>query len=195
MIKKIIQRTMASTNLPKPQIIFVLGGPGSGKGTQCEKIVKNYNYIHLSAGELLREERKNPNSQVGQQIEDICLAGGIVPDTITCSLLEKAMNGYSSTASTTPRCPDASGEGDSKPQKFLIDGYPRNQDNLQGWYKNMGHKTETKFVLFFDCSQEKCVERLVERAKTSGRFDDEVEVVKRRFKTYFDVTMPIIGFF
>ncbi|EDO26972.1 predicted protein [Nematostella vectensis] len=72
----------------KPVVIFVLGGPGAGKGTQCERIVKEYGYVHLSAGELLREERKS-GSKDGDLIENCMTEGKIVPVAITVSLLQK----------------------------------------------------------------------------------------------------------
>lgn len=75
----------------KPKVVFVLGAPGSGKGTQCSKIVENFGYVHLSAGDLLREERARPGSQFGTLIEDCIKNGKIVPVEITCSLLENAM--------------------------------------------------------------------------------------------------------
>lgn len=83
---------MSSETLEKPKVIFVLGAPGSGKGTQCANIVKEYNYVHLSAGDLLRAERNRPGSEVAQQIEEYIKLGQIIPVAITCSLLEKAMN-------------------------------------------------------------------------------------------------------
>lgn len=64
---------------------------GSGKGTQCSNIVNEYGFTHLSAGDLLREERKRPGSQYGALIEDYITNGKIVPVEITCSLLENAM--------------------------------------------------------------------------------------------------------
>lgn len=75
----------------KPKVVFVLGAPGSGKGTQCSKIVENFGYVHLSAGDLLREERARADSQYGTLIEDCIKNGKIVPVEITCSLLENAM--------------------------------------------------------------------------------------------------------
>lgn len=75
----------------KPKVVFVLGAPGSGKGTQCSKIVDHFGYVHLSAGDLLREERARPDSEFGQLIEDCIKNGKIVPVEITCSLLENAM--------------------------------------------------------------------------------------------------------
>lgn len=75
----------------KPNIIFVLGAPGSGKGTVCARIVETFGYVHLSAGDLLREERNRKGSEFGELIENYIRNGQIVPVEITCSLLENAM--------------------------------------------------------------------------------------------------------
>lgn len=118
-----------------PKVIFVLGAPGAGKGTQCTNIVKEYGFVHLSAGDLLREERNNPNSEYGELIETYIREGKIVPVDITCSLIERAMN-------------------NSDKDSFLIDGFPRNQDNLDGWNRRMAEKVDLLFILFFDCPLE-----------------------------------------
>ncbi|KAL7644558.1 UNVERIFIED_CONTAM: hypothetical protein RMT77_004095 [Armadillidium vulgare] len=161
--------------MAKYNLVFVLGPPGSGKGTQCSKIVENFGYVHLSAGDLLRAERNNPGSQYGEMIEDYIKNGLIVPVEITCKLLERAMK-------------------DSGKMSFLIDGFPRNEDNLQGWNKQCGEKVNLHFVLFFDCSLETCTERILARgAAGSGRVDDNKESLKKRFDTYMNSTMPIIS--
>lgn len=82
----------SSASSEKPKVVFVLGGPGAGKGTQCQKIVEKFGFIHLSAGDLLREERAREGSEYGQLIENYIKNGKIVPVEITCSLLENAMN-------------------------------------------------------------------------------------------------------
>jgi len=163
-----------------PNVVFVLGGPGAGKGTQCSNIVDKYGYVHLSAGDLLRAERKNPESKVGKLIEEYIVQGKIVPVEITCSLLETAMN------------ENIKNHGK---YNFLIDGFPRNKDNLDGWNKQMGTKANVKFVLFFDCTEETCVARILKRGETSGRSDDNMESLKKRFNTYVESTMPIIEHF
>ncbi|XP_071451553.1 UMP-CMP kinase isoform X2 [Hetaerina americana] len=156
------------------KVVFVLGGPGSGKGTQCEKIVQNFGYVHLSAGDLLREERANPNSKHGELIEDYIRNGKIVPVEITCSLLKDAME-------------------KSNSQHFLIDGFPRSEENLNGWNKEMSNEVHLQFVLYFDCPQEVCLERCLKRGSAgSGRSDDNVDSLKKRFNTYVNDTMPII---
>eukprot|EP01135_Chromosphaera_perkinsii_P009016 Nk52_evm34s1569 gene=Nk52_evmTU34s1569 len=158
-----------------PEVVFVLGGPGAGKGTQCERIVSNFGFVHLSAGDLLREERASGSSD-GELIESYIKDGKIVPVEITINLIKKAM--------------DKSSTG-----KFLIDGFPRNKDNLDGWDKIMGGKVDLKFVLFFDCPDDICLERAMERGKSSGRSDDNPESFKKRINTYTNETRPIIEHF
>lgn len=72
-------------------VIFVLGGPGAGKGTQCANLVKEYGFKHLSAGDLLREEQDRPGSEFGDMIKDYIKQGEIVPMEVTIALLENAM--------------------------------------------------------------------------------------------------------
>ena len=74
--------------MSKPQVVFVLGGPGAGKGTQCERIVSNFGFVHLSAGDLLREERTS-GSKDGELIENYIKEGKIVPVEITINLIKK----------------------------------------------------------------------------------------------------------
>ncbi|EAT40122.1 AAEL008131-PA [Aedes aegypti] len=169
------KRTMTSSD--KPKIVFVLGAPGAGKGTQCEKIVETFGFTHLSAGDLLREERKREGSEYGALIEDNIKNGRIVPVEITCALLENAMI----------KTKEATGN-----DKFLIDGFPRNEDNLQGWNRKMADKVQLLFVLFFECSEDQCVQRCLKRGESSGRSDDNLESLKKRFNTYINDTMPII---
>ncbi|KAM7379053.1 hypothetical protein PAMP_004628 [Pampus punctatissimus] len=162
----------------KPQVVFVLGGPGAGKGTQCARIVENYNYTHLSAGDLLRAERTREGSEFGQLIDSYIKEGKIVPVEITINLLKKAM--------------EETMQQDEKKFSFLIDGFPRNEDNLQGWNTVMDEKADVKFVLFFDCGNEVCINRCLERGKSSGRTDDNRESLEKRIQTYLQSTRPII---
>jgi UMP-CMP kinase len=93
----------------KSTVVFVLGGPGSGKGTQCANVVKHFSYTHFSAGDLLRAEIKS-GSEFGAMIQSMIAEGRIVPSEITVKLLCKAME-------------------ESGNDKFLIDGFPRNEEN------------------------------------------------------------------
>jgi UMP-CMP kinase len=72
-------------------VIFVLGGPGSGKGTQCARLVEDFQFKHLSAGDLLREEQSRPDSEFGELIAEYIRDGKIVPMEVTVKLLENAI--------------------------------------------------------------------------------------------------------
>ncbi|XP_061925256.1 UMP-CMP kinase isoform X2 [Entelurus aequoreus] len=138
----------------------------------------NYNYTHLSAGDLLRAERARDGSEFGQLISSFIKEGKIVPVEITINLLRKAMQ--------------ETMQKDERKYRFLIDGFPRNEDNLQGWKSFMDGKADVRFVLFFDCSNEVCITRCLERGKSSGRTDDNRESLEKRIQTYLLSTRPII---
>ncbi len=125
-------------------------GPGSGKGTQCSKLVKEFGFQHLSAGDLLREERLRKDSPFGELINNYIKEGKIVPMEITISLLKEAML-------------------KSAGNRFLIDGFPRQMDQAIAFEKQV---CESKFVLFFDCPESELLKRLLKRGETSGRVDD-----------------------
>lgn len=157
-------------------VIFVLGGPGAGKGTQCNKLVENYQFVHLSAGDLLRAEQNRSGSQYGELINYYITEGLIVPQEITITLLKNAI-----------------AENFSKGnKKFLVDGFPRKMDQAITFEECI---VPSKFILFFDCPEEIMLERLMERGKTSGRADDNIESIKKRFKTFVETSMPVIKYF
>lgn len=150
--------------------MFVLGGPGAGKGTQCENLVRDYGFTHLSAGDLLREERNREGSQYGELINHYIKEGLIVPMEITIKLLEIAMVKSGS-------------------KRFLIDGFPRKMDQALEFEKSV---VDSAFVLYFECPEEVMLKRLLKRGETSGRVDDNVESIKKRFKTFHETSFPVI---
>jgi len=173
-----LARSMPSSSGAQAEVVFVLGGPGSGKGTQCARIVKEFGYVHLSAGDLLRAARESGDS-TGALIDNYIKEGKIVPVEITVNLIKKAMEDNVKTGKS----------------KFLVDGFPRNQDNVEGWDKVMGNFANVRIVLFFDCSEKVMESRLMKRGQTSGRTDDNAESIKKRFRTYLEQTMPVIESF
>lgn len=175
----------------KPLVAFVLGGPGSGKGTQCKFICEEFGYKHLSAGDLLRAERNSPESKYGEMIERHIQEGKIVPVEVTCSLLERAMMEHCAFLKKELKLSDSN--DDRLRGKFLIDGFPRNEDNLQGWTKQMSDKVDVIFVLFLDCPDDVCVQRCLDRGQQgSNRSDDNEVSLRKRLVTYAKDTMPII---
>ena len=135
-----------------------------------------YRFVHLSAGDLLREEQQT-ESKDSELIKDYIKEGKIVPVEITCRLLLKTM------------------EKNGLEKKFLIDGFPRNQNNLDGWNKEMKVHAHIKQVVVFDLSEEIMLERIMGRAQTSGRTDDNKEAAEKRFKTFKEETMKVINIF
>jgi UMP-CMP kinase len=85
----------------------------------------------------------------------------------------------------------------SDSRKFLIDGFPRNFENLKGWIETFGSNDQIriKFALYFDCPESEMEKRLIKRGETSGRDDDNVEAIKKRFRTFMQETIPVIEYF
>jgi UMP-CMP kinase len=129
----------------------------------------------LSAGQLLRDETTKENSPHAALIEECLVAGKIVPVGISLALLRKAME-----------------ENEGKSVVFLVDGFPRNFDNLEGWAKCMRNVANVWGILVYQCPLSVLEARIMERAKDSGRSDDNLESLRKRFKTFELDTMPII---
>ncbi|KAK6754861.1 hypothetical protein RB195_013688 [Necator americanus] len=163
---------LKKANVP---IFFIVGGPGSGKGTQCEKIVAKYGLSHLSSGDLLRDEVKS-GSPRGAQLSKIMEAGELVPLEVVLDLIKEAMVKEVAKGS----------------KGFLIDGYPREVKQGQQFEHEI---QEAKSVIFFDVSDDILVERLLNRAKTSGRVDDNMETIKKRLHTFTTATAPVVDYY
>ncbi len=165
--------------LPEPNVIFVLGGPGSGKGTMCELAEAQLGWVHLSVGTLLRAER-DAGGPKAAAIEEILAAGKLVPNEISVTLLKNAMEAAIRTTGNL---------------NFLVDGFPRSLENLQGWQEIFGKDAELPEMLYFECPYDVLEKRILGRAKYSGRRDDNVESVKLRFDTFKAQTLPTLEVF
>ncbi|KAJ4804073.1 UMP-CMP kinase [Rhynchospora pubera] len=155
----------------KIKIVFVLGGPGSGKGTQCVKIVEHFGFTHFSAGDLLRAETKS-GSEYGTMIQNLMKEGKLVDSSIIVRLIQKAML-------------------ESENDKFLIDGFPRNEENRIAFEKIVN--IEPEFLLFLDCPETELEKRLLSR--NQGREDDNIETIKKRFKVFMESTLPVVSYY
>ncbi|XP_030464513.2 UMP-CMP kinase 3-like [Syzygium oleosum] len=153
------------------RVVYVLGGPGSGKSTQCSKISSEFGFSHLSAGDLLQKEVES-GSKEGKMIRDLKQEGKLVPSEIVVKLLQQAMRR-------------------SESKNFLIDGFPRNEENLAVAENIM--KIEADAILFFDCSEQESMRRLLSR--NQGRADDNAETIRNRLKVYSEATVPVINYY
>jgi len=159
---------LRQSNLP---IIFVLGGPGSGKGTQCAKMVEKYGYTHLSSGDLLRDEVAS-GSERGKQLTEIMQRGELVPLDVVLDLLKEAMMAKLESS-----------------KGYLIDGYPR--EVAQGVQFEETIKP-CALVLYFQVSDETMTTRLMGRGLTSGRADDNIETIRKRLDTFHKHSLPVV---
>lgn len=166
--KNIDKSPLTKANLP---VIWVLGGPGCGKGTQCDKIVAKYGYTHLSSGDLLREEVKS-GSDRGKLLNEMMEKGELVPLFVVLDLLAEAM---------IARLSGSKG--------FLIDGYPREVAQGEEFEKEICPCTK---ILYFNVSDETMTERLLKRGQSSGRVDDNVETIKKRLDTFHKHSEPVM---
>ena len=154
--------------------LILFGPPGSGKGTQSEKIVGRYGMIHLSTGNLLREEiaEKTP---LGLEAQSFIDKGKLVPDEIVIGMISSALEHHK----------DAKG--------FLFDGFPRTVAQAKALDKLLDLKKTNIFrVLALEVSEEELIKRLLQRGETSGRSDDNsTEVIHKRLMVYNDETAPV----
>ncbi|KAJ2936683.1 hypothetical protein H1R20_g410, partial [Candolleomyces eurysporus] len=158
---------------------------GLAQGTQCANLVKDFGFSHLSAGDLLRHEQNREGSEYGELIRTYIREGTIVPMEITIKLLENAMK--------AELAKGREGEGWANGKgRFLIDGFPRKMDQAMKFDETVCSASK---VLFFTTTEEVMLARLLERGKTSGREDDNVESIKKRFHTYAKDTMPVIKYY
>lgn len=164
---------------PKPNVVFVLGGPGAGKGTMCELADSQLGWNHLSTGDLLRAER-DARGATAATIQEYIAAGKLVPNEVVVTLLKKAMEKITRTTGKN---------------NFLLDGFPRSLSNLKGWFDVFGKDRELPKMLYFECPYEVLKQRILGRAKYTGRTDDNIESLKLRFDTFKEETLPTVELF
>ncbi len=155
--------------------IIILGAPGSGKGTQAEKIAKDFNLAHISGGASLRKEIDS-GSRKGELIEHVMEKGDLVPFETISSVIE----------------PEILANKDG----FILDGSPR--DLTQAEYLNeflSENKINIDYVIYLHVPDEKLIDRLLLRAKIENRVDDNLESIQERFKVLHQNTEPVIEFY
>lgn len=158
--------------------IILFGPPGSGKGTQSEKLIATYGLKHLSTGDLLRSEIA-AQTPLGMEAKSFMDKGQLVPDEVVIGMISSALDQH----------PQAKG--------FLFDGFPRTEAQSVALDKLLKLKnTEIGVVLALDVSEEELVKRLLNRGKTSGRSDDTNEtVIRARITEYQHKTTVVANYY
>jgi adenylate kinase family enzyme len=154
------------------KIIFLLGGPGSGKGTQSERIINDFDTGYMSAGDLLRKEAAS-GSELGQFIDAQMKNGAILPQEITIRLLKQEILSQNK-------------------QLYLIDGFPRQIDQGETFERDI---CRAKCALFLEVPDQILIDRLLARAAGSGRADDNPETIAKRIRVFHDICELVAGYF
>ncbi|KAL6259785.1 hypothetical protein P5V15_009696 [Pogonomyrmex californicus] len=154
--------------------IWVIGGPGCGKGTQCDRMIEKYGFLHLSSGDLLRAEVAS-GSERGASLQDLMSKGLFVPTDIVLELIKEKMD-------------KARKEGVTK-TGFLIDGYPREKDQGILFEEKV---CPVDLILFFDVANDTMEKRLLGRAAVSQRADDNEETIKKRIKIFNEKNSELV---
>lgn len=158
--------------------IVIFGAPGSGKGTQSDKIIAEYGVAHISTGDVLRAEIKN-NTELGKTAAMYINDGKLVPDSLIIDMLAATL--------------DAKGK-DIK--GVIFDGFPRTiaqAESLNTMLAERGQQVST--VIGLEVDDAELIKRIVLRGKTSGRADDNEETAKKRLDTYYSQTLPLKDFY
>ncbi len=154
--------------------LILFGPPGSGKGTQSEKLILQYHLKHLSTGDLLRSEI-NAQTPLGIEAKKFMDKGQLVPDEVVIGMISSALDTY----------PDVKG--------FLFDGFPRTSAQAEALDKLLELKrAPINIMIALKVTEEELVKRLLKRGQTSGRSDDDNDVVIRtRIGEYNKKTAPV----
>ncbi len=158
--------------------IVIFGAPGSGKGTQSDKIIAEFGVAHISTGDVLRAEIK-AGSDLGQTAAKYINDGKLVPDSLIINMLAQTLDNL----------------GKAIPG-VIFDGFPRTiaqAEALDKMLQERGEKVST--VIGLEVEDAELIQRIIARGKTSGRADDNEETAKKRLDTYYSQTLPLKDFY
>ncbi|KAK1471217.1 cytidylate kinase [Colletotrichum abscissum] len=159
----------ASTN-----VVFVIGGPGVGKGTLCARIAEELNFTHVSVGDLLREEKDNPASEFGSFIRKSIQESVIVPPYLTMRLLKDRVQAIQ-----------------SQDRGVLVDGFPRSIEQAVAFEREI---SDTYMTVCLECSPETMIRRVQARSGSSNRDDDDLVTLKKRLATFSSTNDAIVKY-
>ena len=159
--------------------IVIFGAPGSGKGTQSEKIVEKYGLYHISTGDLLRENIRK-GTHLGKVADTFISKGLLIPDEL---MIEVLADLFKSDPTILER-------------GVIFDGFPRTIPKAEALAVMLGeHNTSIHAVVGLEVDEEELINRMIERGKSSGRCDDNLETIKKRLNVYHKQTAPLRDYY
>lgn len=157
--------------------IVIFGAPGSGKGTQSEKIVEKYGINHISTGDVLRAEIKN-GTELGKTAKGYIDQGQLIPDSLMIDILAGVFDSFR----------DSRG--------VIFDGFPRTIAQAGALKQMLAERGQSvSIMLDLDVPEDELMTRLIKRGKESGRADDNEETIKKRLVVYHSQTAPLIDWY
>jgi adenylate kinase len=155
--------------------LILFGPPGSGKGTQAARVAEKYHLLHLSTGDMLREELRR-ESALGKEAKRFIDEGLLVPDEVIIGMISDKIDATSSAV-----------------KGYLFDGFPRTQPQAEALDNLLSLKnTQIAGVLALDVSEEEITRRILSRGESSGRSDDRDEaIIRNRYQVYQNETAPV----
>ncbi len=164
----------ANEHRSEPLRLVIFGRQGAGKGTQCDRIVKQYGVVHLSTGDMFRAAIA-AGSEIGSQVAPILAAGGLVSDDLTIALVRERL-----------------AHSDVQESGFVLDGFPRTTSQADAL---LGLLSESGASLDAVVNLEVALEEVTARMKSRGRNDDTDEGIAKRLALYDRETVPVIDWF
>ena len=159
--------------------IVIFGAPGSGKGTQSDKLIEHYHLFHISTGDVLRDHMRR-GTELGMVAKEYIDQGQLVPDDLIIDLLAQVLD--ENKENTT--------------QGVIFDGYPRTipqAEALEGMLAERG--TQVDAVVGLEVPDEELIKRIVLRGEQSGRADDNEETARKRIEVYYEQTSPLKAYY
>ena len=157
--------------------IVIFGAPGSGEGTQSERIVEKYGINHISTGDVLRAEIKN-GTELGKTAKGYIDQGQLIPDELMIDILASVFDSFK----------------DSK--GVIFDGFPRTIAQAEALKKMLAERGQDVSVMVdLEVPEDELMVRLIKRGKDSGRADDNEETIKKRLHVYHSQTAPLIDWY
>lgn len=157
--------------------LVLFGPPGAGKGTQSEKLIQKYGFVHISTGDLFRWHTKN-DTALGKRVKEIMNSGALVPDEITIAMLKEELD----------KNPKAKG--------FLFDGFPRTVPQAEALDKFMkDNGSAIHHVIALDVTEAEVRSRIAKRRTIENRVDDEEEKLNKRITEYFTKTIHVLPYY
>lgn len=158
--------------------IVLFGPPGAGKGTQSQRLIEKYDLVHLSTGDVFRDNIKN-QTELGKLAKSYMDAGRLVPDEVTIDMLRSEVTKYSA------------------PKGFIFDGFPRTNAQAKALDVFLASlNTEINLMLALEVTEDELKMRLLNRAEVSGRPDDaNISVIENRIAVYNRETAPVKAYY